>query len=212
MHVCEGSNLSIKFLMPMLLMSTVLHTTLLPMRTEPPSKGLYVLNYPLFGHMWYVHPESSNQASKYFPLPDWAVRTLHEFSFVSSTTPAYSDFLLILARSESLPPYSSASFCISYNFFWCTLVSCSSSKHHCEKYLVPFWVPYFWSPLWPLITSLEASSMKSSSSSTRCSKASVGRLPTLRFSYLTWWWSPSGHNLIEEKKVIEELCLLLLLT
>ena len=30
--------------------------------------------------------------------------------------------------------------------------------------------------------------------------------------YHTWWWSPSGHNLMKEKRVTEEICLLLLLT
>jgi len=54
----------------MLPMPTVLHTSLLPIRIEPLSKGLYILNHSLIGHMWYIHPESSNQSYEYFSFHD----------------------------------------------------------------------------------------------------------------------------------------------
>jgi len=47
----------------------ILHATSLPIRIVPPPKDSYMLNHSFFGHMWYVHPESSNQASENLPLP-----------------------------------------------------------------------------------------------------------------------------------------------
>ena len=88
-------------LIQMLLMLTVLHDVV--SHQDRASIIRLVSTEPLpFGHMWYVHPELSNQASEYLSSPDSTVKTSHEYSSASSTTPTLSDFPLVLGRSESI--------------------------------------------------------------------------------------------------------------
>ena len=77
-----------------------------------------------------------------FPFLTQPSRYANGFSSISSTTPAWSDFPLVLAYQNSCQLSSSASPCISYNFSWYTLISCKNSKQSCQKALDPFWVMY----------------------------------------------------------------------
>src|SRR3954463_12417683 len=83
---------------------TTLHSASFPIRTDLPSHGWYVQNHSLLGHMWYVAPESNSQISESCPCPDLAVKTSQRYS---STTPACSNFTLVLAPSDFFPAFFS---------------------------------------------------------------------------------------------------------
>jgi len=69
------------------------------------------------------------------------------------------------------------------------------------------WISFRSPTLWSSPLALDKQSWgflrRISSSSARYSETSVWHLLTLRSSYHTWWWSPSGHNLMEVKSVTE---------
>jgi len=87
----------------------------------------------LFGHMWYVHPDSSNQAFEnlLLSLLGFIDRTSHDFSTASSAMPAwFIYFLLVLAPLAPGPPLFFSISLTWSNSSSCVLTVCNNINQY----------------------------------------------------------------------------------